>query len=798
MVFSSHLVYTTLLRGIMKNTVERILHSKALLAFLLGFVMYYAVMLPDLIQNGGVTYAGTGDYNNQVLPFAYHVRQLLLSGEAFGWDWSSGIGSSALTSYAFYNLFSPFTLLYLLIPHSLMGQGITLAAAVKFGTGAMLAYLYIKRYVTNPHYAVIGGMLYAFSSFSAYNLVFHFTDSIMLFPLILIGMDTLCLDNRRGVFALSVALLAFTNYYFFFGQAVFCVIYFLLRCADREDLFSLKKLLSVAAEALLGCGAAMVVLLPCLLAIMSSSKATGVIQPQSMLLYKDIFDYLKIIQSAFMVPDPFSFVSLFPENETVYPWGNLIASVAAYIPLFSAAGVISYLLRRKKAWQSLLIITCTVMAMVPVLNSVFSMLNSSYYARWYYMPLLIGVMMSVKAVEDKLSFRVGIIASSAVLAGLLICQLFISTDWVMRKSVSNATASLPQNLILFGVTAISLAMLIIIVCSKRDKEFIPKLYILAAVGCYCVFGVMAQYFTVGSIGSDKSVLAKGMALTEQLPDNVEDERIVLKWGSMNYNLIWDVDSVTSFNSLYDNGYIQFADSIGLHGAAGIYYPIVTDYSEICDLLSVKYYFVGDSGFAEKSSSTPIGSFGGYYIYENDNYIPMGFTYDSMISSAAFNGIEDAQQRREIYLRSLVTDTPQLFEDILPTAEENASAPLTEEEYAALVERHRSEACSSVEKSSRGLTAEIQLSRENVVFFSASFNDGWRAYVDGVECEVYNVNNGMIGVRVPEGSHSIELRYRTEGAAAGAVISVVSLLALAVYVAAMRLHYSRGITKQNKF
>lgn len=43
---------------------------------------------------------------------------------------------------------------------------------------------------------------------------------------------------------------------------------------------------------------------------------------------------------------------------------------------------------------------CAVCALVPVLNSAFYALNSSYYARWYYMPTLILAAMTVNALED--------------------------------------------------------------------------------------------------------------------------------------------------------------------------------------------------------------------------------------------------------------------------------------------------------------------------------------------------------------------------------------------------------------
>ena len=176
-----------------------------------------------------------------------------------------------------------------------------------------------------------------FSSFTAYNQIFHFSDIIALFPLLLIAMEELCENKRRCVFALTVCFMALLNYYFFAGQAVFCVIYFFVRFFNKNLIVLLKKLLSVAIEAVIGFAMSFIFLLPVLLYLSASSKAMGIIDFSDMLIFGDGFIYLKLIQSAFMVPDSFFFTSLFPSVDKVYPFGNHAASVAAYLPLFSAA-----------------------------------------------------------------------------------------------------------------------------------------------------------------------------------------------------------------------------------------------------------------------------------------------------------------------------------------------------------------------------------------------------------------------------------------------------------------------------
>ncbi|MEG2436534.1 MAG: hypothetical protein RSB47_09410, partial [Ruthenibacterium sp.] len=58
-------------------------------------------------------------------------------------------------------------------------------------------------------------------------------------------------------------------------------------------------------------------------------------------------------------------------------------------PVVSCAGVLAYVRARKKSATTKVLWVCFFMAFVPVLNSAFYALNSSYYARWFYMPILL-------------------------------------------------------------------------------------------------------------------------------------------------------------------------------------------------------------------------------------------------------------------------------------------------------------------------------------------------------------------------------------------------------------------------
>lgn len=65
----------------------------------------------------------------------------------------------------------------------------------------------------------------------------------------LIALEELVLHNRRGWFALAVALNAVVNYFFFVGQVTFVILYFFLRFADKNWRMTLSRFLGVALEA---------------------------------------------------------------------------------------------------------------------------------------------------------------------------------------------------------------------------------------------------------------------------------------------------------------------------------------------------------------------------------------------------------------------------------------------------------------------------------------------------------------------------------------------------------------------
>lgn len=343
----------TLRRPVLRDEMRRYL-----LAFLLGFGSLLLVILPIIIADGGY-YIYYGDYNSQQIPFYNLANDAVRSG-SFGWNWYTDLGVNFIGSYAFYLLGSPFFWLSVILPRSWVTFAMPVLLCMKHGIASLTAYAYIRRFVRNPNAALIGGMLYAFSGFQLFNIFFnHFQDVTAFFPLLLIAMEELVNQNRRGVFALSVALLAIINYFFFTGQVVFLVLYFIVRCFSKDFHATLRKFFLVLLEAVIGVMIACVILLPAALAILANSRVSEHLFGMDMIAYNDRTRIWRILLSLFMIPDVPARPNLFSSDYAKW------ASIGGYLPMFSMAGVLAFLKQRDGHWAKRITVICGHLRLCP-------------------------------------------------------------------------------------------------------------------------------------------------------------------------------------------------------------------------------------------------------------------------------------------------------------------------------------------------------------------------------------------------------------------------------------------------
>ncbi len=755
-------------------------------AFLIACGMAVVLFAPTLILGKGL-FTYYGDYNVQQIPFYQLAHRAVRSGSLM-WNWETDLGANFIASYSFYLLFSPFFWLTLPFPTAWLPYMMAPLFVLKFSCAAFTAYFYVKRFVEDTRYAVIGGILYSFSGFMVYNIFFnHFHDVVVFFPLLLIGLEMLLKENKRGFFAFAVFINAIVNYWFFIGEVVFVILYFCIRCTDKTLVPNFRTLLKKFGlcwlEAIIGGLMAMAVLLPSCLALLGNPRtgADSLLSGWSLIYHSSPQRYLNIISVFFFPPDMPSRPNFFPDH------GAKWSSLAAWLPFVSMCGVIAYLQSTKHDWLRKMIAACIVFAFCRGLNSAFILLNGSYYTRWFYMFVLMNVLATVIAlerssrgfdVERGIKWTAFITVAIALMVGLTPNE----TDDGLRIGLMKYVPEFWS----WVLIAVGSLILFVILFKKFKKS--PKFANAMLIGVIIV-GVI--YSTV--------IVSVGRAISSTISDVLDvaipGENVISlpeEEGSFersdfydcleNLGMFWSIPNIRCFHSIVPVSVMEFYPSVGVTRDVSSK-PDVKLY-ELRALLSVKWLFIQET----TKKQDPMPGFSlydnqmGMNIYINENYIPMGFTYDSYISEERYYEVAEAN-RPGLLLETMVLDDEAIERnsDLLSEYPEGVVNKLSYDAFENAVWERTLGSGYYFEYDNTGFTSKIELEKENLVFFSVPYEKGWRAYVNGEPAEIEKVNIGFMAVRVPEGDNEIRFEYFTPGLKLGAVCSVVGFIALAVYV-----------------
>lgn len=747
--------------------------------FILGIITATIIFIPFLIMDKGL-FLYYGDYNVQQIPFYKLAHEAVREG-AFGWNWLTDLGVNFIGSYSFYMLGSPFFWLTLIFPTSFVPYLMAPLFVLKFGLTAVTGYAFISRFTRFKNTAMLGALLYAFSGFNIYNIFFnHFSEVVLVFPLLLIGVEELVINNRRGGFALVVALSAMMNYYFFFGEVIFVVIYFLIRCMDKNFPVTFKKFLLLCMEAVLGLLLSAVLLLPSILAILGNTRLGSTLSGYDLVVYNKPQRYGLILSSFFFPPDIPARPNFFADADSKW------SSVSMYLPMLSMAGVIAFLRGAKKHWAKVLIIVSIIIAFIPMTNAMFSALNYNYYARWFFMPLLIMALASCIALEKYMHhMKLGLIITSCFVAAFAVIG-------ILPKGSGESTEffKLPQYpdrfwaYVAIAIVGIILTALLIVMTRKHKHFMITG--ICGIVGVTLVFSVFMLY--CGRLAGDGYDLMVNRALAGKeelvLPDDGEQFYRIDTFGELdNLGMFWGKPSLNAFHSIVPSSVMNYYTKIG--GERGVASRPNYGLVGVRALTATKYCITGaDKPAPSMPSFEFIDTQLGYNIYENKSFVPVGFTYDSFITKGQFASCPKSLRDRLLLKGLLLEDADyEKYGHLLPAYEQTGlfEKVLTDEEYIKDCELLADEVVTDFVYDSKGFSAKISTAKDNLVFFSVPYDEGFTATVNSVATPVLEVNGGFMAVPVPAGNSVIEFSYHTPGLNIGLIITIISAILLVTYI-----------------
>ncbi|MBR4529443.1 MAG: YfhO family protein [Lachnospiraceae bacterium] len=771
-------------------------------AFSLGFLVYLLSVLPIILRHGGLFFY-YGDYNVQQVPFYILAHRAVREGNLF-WNWKLDLGGSMIGDFAFYLWGSPFFWLTIPFPESMIPYIMPFLMALKFGFAAMTAAICFRRYVRGAAPLLIGALLYAFSGFQACNIVFqHFADVTAFFPLLIYTFDELMLtDHGRGeqaftpggrrfaAFALTVCLMSVINYYFFFGQIIFLLLYFVIRYVPGESRVNIRRMfLRALCGGALGVLLASFFLLQAFYGVSGNTRLADVLTGYNLLIYESMKLPYAIVKSFAMIPDIIGKGTLF------YTDAIRISSLAGYLPLFGLSGVAAFFFAHKGQpdWRKRLLTVCGLIAFVPFFNAAFSLFNNQYYARWFYMPILFMAVITAQQIERGKypEWKMGSMVAVFLFLFMLTVALLPSKDAEGEIRYLNMT----DNPDLFWRevkgTAIMIIALILLVNFVHGRK-LRQVAFLAATVISCFITTYVVLENGAGLINDFGMREWKKQMLDTRPALPQDGfyRVETDSTSTNYEMVWGIPTIHCFLSTVPSEIFDF-------------YQDVSDVSRWVEsnppmsrvglraIMSARYYL-------ENSVINTDGEFGrgqgveGYVqvdeqndftIYENTNYIPMGFTYRYYVRESAFAELNKADADAALVRVMILPDEEvrtygSLMKEM--TAAE-ILRPVSAEEFSMACMERRQSACTSFIPDTRGFSATTSdLPEDNLVFFSVPASKGFSAFVDGGEVPIVRADHGMMAIPVPAGVHQIRVDYLPPGLYPGICGTLLGILLLILY------------------
>ncbi len=766
------------------------------------------------------------DMYHQYAPFFSEFQYKLTHGGSLLYSWDIGMGVNFAALYSYY-LASPLNWLIVLCPKKFIIEFMTYMIVVKIGLSGLAFSWYLRRHFKTVDFGIaFFGIFYALSGYmAAYSWNIMWLDCILLFPLIMLGLEKLVQEKKCILYCITLGLSILSNYYISIMICIFMVFYF-LALLILEGRKPWKEVLingvHFAVYSLLAGGLAAVVLLPEIYAM--KMTASGDINfPQTFSSYFSIFDMI---------------ARHLPAVETeigLDHWPNIYCGVAILIFFVLYLGC-------RKIRQKDKIVMCSLLLFFYASFSI-NVLNFIWHGFHYpnslpcrqsfiYIFLILTAGYHAYIYLHDIPWKHVVTAFFATVIFVLMAQKLI-TDDAFHFSI-------------FYVAIIFLAVYTGLI-SLYQRGINRNVLVLLALGVVALEAAVNTTVTSVTTTSRTSYVKDNKAsidLTESLlpnPDFYRVEKVTRK--TKNDGAWMNFPSVSLFSSTANADLSKFFKKLGCESSTNAY--SITGSTPLVDaLFGVKYaLYSEETGENEVSSLVSVQD--DMQLWKNNYALSLGFMmpYDvennwqleltnpaevqndlsvvlgaspvlsevpSEVKGKSFTFTPDTDGDYYVFVSNkkvekvaaLMGEKTKNFDNVsrgyllelgyLKSGEEvTLRNDDNDQDLIASAYRFLPEGLESVyqvlNKNSLKLTkwtdtqikGTVDADKAGLLYLSIPFDKGWSVKIDGKEAEPYKIFDTFLSVHMTAGTHEVSLEYMPEGLKAGGMITGGSILILLV-------------------
>lgn len=803
-------------------------HSDGLLA---AFFVPVVVMIIIFAQRGIFPFGEESflrtDMYHQYAPFFSEFQYKLTHGGSLLYSWDIGMGVNFSALYAYY-LASPLNWLIVLCPKRFIIEFMTYMIVIKTGLSGLSFAWYLRKHCgTREFGAGLFGIFYAMSGYmAAYSWNIMWLDCILLFPIVLLGLEQLVKERKGFLYCIALGLSILSNYYISIMVCLFLVIYWAARLIldPPEGIAAFFGILwRFAVYSLLAGGLAAASMLPAVFALKATASGE--------------FDFPTTFTSYFSIFDMIArHIGNVGTEIGLDHWPNIYCGVAVLMLLLLYIGSREIRTREKAVYLSLLLFFYASFS-TNVLNFIWHGFHypNSLPCRQSFIYIALVLLMCYKAYLGL--WRVPWRKVSMAFAGSAVFVI------LAEKLVDNSEQF---HFSVFYGAIIFLALYAGLIYLYKNWKWSLDGVLLAALALVSVEAAVNMAVTSVPTTS-RTAYVKDNEDVEELTGSIRGDTFYrVEKGDQktkNDGAWMNFPSVSLFSSTANASLSDFFRSLGCESSTNAY-SITGSTPLVNSLFAVKYGVYPDQ---EPGSDLyeQIGRKGSMWLYENLYTLPVAFMMpedvennwilDSGNPAAVQNdlcrllGVEDVLVINDSLnegrkLTFTAEDTGDYYVYVTNKKVKEVSASIGERTLSfdnadrgyflelgkviageTVTLESKDEANTSLQAevwrfNPEGLKAAyevmnrypikltvwtdtqlegtIQADRDGVMFTSIPYDKGWSLTVDGRAVTPRNIFDTFLAVDLTEGEHTIRLSYEPEGVVTGRWITGVSVLVLA--------------------
>lgn len=171
------------------------------------------------------------DMRNQYIALFNYERDVLLGNESILYSFNNGLGGSMIATISYY-LSSPLNILVVLFKKENLALFVLVILLLKVGLCGLNMNIFLKyKFKISNCMILIFSICYALMNYIInYYFNIMWLDSIYLLPLVIMGIDKLMKENKKGLYCISLFMTIISNFYTGYMVCIFSTLYFFIIC----------------------------------------------------------------------------------------------------------------------------------------------------------------------------------------------------------------------------------------------------------------------------------------------------------------------------------------------------------------------------------------------------------------------------------------------------------------------------------------------------------------------------------------------------------------------------------------